>query len=112
MVGEKALASAKIAPQTLQDENGVLIESLIGYEHTPCFAENRITLRGGSYTPSFGPSVWIVLEGSGTLEGENYSRPIQKGDYFFLPFAAQNKFTLHGDGLVLAECLPSKENNS
>ena len=109
MVGEKALASAKITPKTIKNENGVIIESLIGYEDTPCFAENRITLCGGSYTPSFGPSVWIVLEGSGTMEGENYSRPVKKGDYFFLPFAAQNRFTLKGDGLVLAECLPSQK---
>ncbi|MBQ3432170.1 MAG: mannose-6-phosphate isomerase, partial [Clostridia bacterium] len=110
MVGQKALASAKITPKTVKNENGVLIESLISYEHTPCFAENRITLSGGTYTPSFGPSVWIVLEGNGTLEGENYSRNIAKGDYFFLPFAAQNRFTLRGDGLVLVECLPGKDN--
>ena len=51
-----------------------------------------------------------MLEGSGTLEGENYSRNIKKGDYFFLPFAAQNRFTLQGDELVLAECLPGKDN--
>ena len=108
MVGQKALASARITPKVVYDHEGVKIEQMIGYDDTPCFAENRITLTNASYTPAFGPSVWIVLDGVGTLQGEDYNRPVKKGDYFFLPYAAQGKFALQGD-LVLAECLPGKE---
>lgn len=108
MVGQKALASARITPKVVYDQEGVKIEQMIGYDDTPCFAENRITLVNASYTPAFGPSVWIVLDGAGTLQGDGYSRRVKKGDYFFLPYAAQGKFALRGD-LVLAECLPGKE---
>lgn len=109
MVGDKALASARIRPRVVSEGAGCRVECLIGYDDTPCFAENRITLTGASYTPTFGPSVWIVLSGSGTLTGEDYHRDIKAGDYFFLPYAAQGRFALQGD-LVAVECLPGKEN--
>ena len=109
MVGDKALQSARILPKVTYSSKGVSVEQLIGYDDTPCFAENRITLEGGAaYTPSFGPSVWIVLSGEGNLCGEGFSRHVKGGDYFFLPYAAQGRFALSGD-LVAVECLPGKE---
>ena len=86
LVGEKALRGAKIAPRVLCDEGGVRVETLIGYDDTPCFGANRITLaKGAAYRPAYGPSVWIVLDGEGSIAGEEYLRDIKKGDYFFLP---------------------------
>ncbi len=112
LVGDKALMGARLMPRVQRDDGLVKVETLIGYQDTPCFAENRITLqKGGLYSPSFGPAVWIVLEGEGSIVGEGYRRDLKKGDYFFLPFVAQNKYTLGTDSsIVLAECLPGEEN--
>ena len=112
LVGDKALARARLTPRVTYRDDRVKVETLIGYDDTPCFAENRISLeKGGTYTPSFGPSVWIVLDGKGVVEGEGYRRELKKGDYFFLPYAAEGKYRLTtADTLVLAECLPGKEN--
>lgn len=112
MVGEKALRSAKLTPRVVREADGVRVETLVGYEDTPCFAERRITLQSGAtYRPDFGPSVWIALDGEGTLEGEGYHRAIRKGDYFFLPYVAEGRFALGTSShLVMAECLPGKEN--
>jgi len=114
LVGDKALAGARLTPRVTRDEGGVKVEQMIGYEDTPCFAENRITLsKNGRYRPAFGPSVWIVLDGEGKLAGDGYARPLKKGDYFYLPYVAEGKFELSTDStLVLAECLPGVENLS
>ena len=112
LVGEKALKGALLTPRVIKDEDGVKVERLIGYEDTPCFAENRVSLASGKrYTPSFAPSVWIVLDGEGEITGDGYARRIKKGDYFYLPYAAEGKFDVGtSTAIVLAECLPSKEN--
>lgn len=111
LVGERALKGARITPKTVFDDGKVKKEILIDYSITPCFAENRISLKnGGFYTPDFAPSVWICTEGKGKIIGENYEREITKGEYFFLPYPAEGKFTLTAEGSAeFIECLPSKE---
>ena len=112
LVGDKALRGARLTPKVTREGDGVKVECLIGYDDTPCFAENRVTLTAeGRYRPAFGPSVWIVLEGEGLLEGEGYARPLRKGQYFFLPYVAEGKYEISTDSaIVLAECLPGVEN--
>ena len=83
-------------------------EVLVDYDITPCFGENRHTLNGGSFTMSYGPAVWIVLDGTVTITGDDYVREVKKGEYFFLPYCCENKFTVNGYG-TLIECLPSKQ---
>ena len=56
----------------------------------------------------YAPSVYICLEGEAQIIGENYSKTIGKGDYFFLPYCAEGKFKVQGTA-VLIECLPSKQ---
>jgi mannose-6-phosphate isomerase len=111
LYGQKAIKSAKITPRIVNDTNGVKKEMLISYENTPCFAENRYTLsKGGAITMSYGPSVWILLDGNATINGDNYCKKIKKGDYFYLPYCAENKFTITTMGnAILLECLPSKQ---
>lgn len=111
LVGEKALKSARLAPKTVKDCDGIKVESLISYDDTPCFAENRVTLsENAEYVLPFAPSVWIVVDGDGEIVGENYSRRIKKGDYFFLPYVAESKFRVTSSkGIKLVECLPSKQ---
>lgn len=108
MVGEKALASARIAPHVAVSREGYVKEELITYNDTTCFAENRHLLTGGSFVMDYAPSVYIVLDGEVVITGENYEQKVTKGEYFFLPYAAENKFTVSGTG-TLIECLPSKQ---
>ena len=105
--GEKAVEESKVAPKTAFCDENVKIEWLISYDDTPCFAEKRYTLSGGKVAMEFGPAVWAIVDGEGRITGENYERALKRGDYFFLPFAAEGKFFLEGN-LTAIECLPSK----
>ncbi len=58
----------------------------------------------------FAPSVYILLDGDAVIKGENYERKIKRGDYFYLPFVAEGKFTIISDiRAEIIECLPSKQ---
>lgn len=109
LFGVRAVESARITPKKVINNDNYQKEILISYNDTPCFAENRHTLNGGSFVMDFAPSVWIVLEGEGEIRGENYKTKFIKGDYFFLPYAAENKFSVFAKKAVLCECLPSKQ---
>ncbi len=108
LVGEKALHKAKITPAKEIEREGYVKENLITYNDTTCFAENRHILTGGSFVMDYGPAVYIVLEGNAEISGENYARTVGRGEYFFLPYSAQNKFSVSGNA-TLIECLPSKQ---
>ena len=109
LYGEKAVQSAFITPKVITKENGYKKESLISYDDTICFAENRHTLTGGSFIMDFAPAVYICVDGSGEIKGENYNKAIKKGDYFFLPYSAKDKFSVFAKNCVLIECKPSKQ---
>lgn len=106
--GKKAVEECKIAPKTICCDETCKIESLIDYDDTPCFGEKRYTLKGGSFVPESGPSVWAVVEGEGEIRGDGFRRKLAKGDYWFMPYAARGKFTVAGT-LTVIECLPSKQ---
>jgi quercetin dioxygenase-like cupin family protein len=84
---------------------------MISYDDTPCFGENRHTIKnGGGFVMDFAPSVYICLEGKAVITGENYKKEIKKGDYFYLPFVAENKFAVSSEtSATIIECLPSKQ---
>ena len=104
LYGESARESAFIMPKTVTDENGYKKEILISHEDTPCFTENRHTLRGGSFVLESAPAVYICVEGEGKITGDGYERNIKRGDYFFLPYSAKEKFKACADNCVLVEC--------
>lgn len=108
--GEKAVAYAKVNPKVTVDTPQYTKEEIITYADTPCFAENKHTVKnGGKFIMDFGPSVYICLSGEGVIKGENYERKIKKGDYFYLPYAAEGKFSVGSDTeITLVECLPSE----
>ena len=59
---------------------------------------------------SYAPAVYICLEGDAQIVGENYKRDIKRGDYFYLPYVAEGKYSIVSDTkAVLVECLPSKQ---
>ena len=109
--GESAKAFAKVNPKIVVNTPTYVKESLISYDDTPCFAENRHVIKnGGSFVMDFAPSVFICLDGNAVITGENYKKEIKKGDYFYLPFVAEGKFKVSTDSnATLIECLPSKQ---
>ena len=84
---------------------------MISYQDTPCFAENRHTVKnGGSFVMDYAPSVYICLDGEGVIKGDDYEKKIKTGDYFYLPYCAEGKFTISSDtNATIIECLPSKQ---
>lgn len=108
LYGDVAVASSRCVPKTEKTAANYVKENLITYDDTPCFAMNRHVLTGGRFVMDYAPSVFIVLSGTGTVTGENYSAPVKRGDYFFLPRVAENKFSVSGN-CVIIECLPSKQ---
>ena len=109
--GDNAKAYAKVTPTVAIDTPIYKKEVMISYEDTPCFGENRHTIKnGGSFVMDYAPSVYICLDGNAVITGENYRKEIKKGDYFYLPFVAEGKFTVSTETTAtLIECLPSKQ---
>ncbi|MEG1536573.1 MAG: class I mannose-6-phosphate isomerase, partial [Clostridia bacterium] len=85
MFGPQAIVKARKMPRVVIETPTYRKEVLIDYDDTPCFAENRHTLDGGSFVMPYAPSVWICLDGNATITGASYSHKLTKGDYFFLP---------------------------
>ena len=106
LVGDKALNKANINPEILEERKGYVKEALITYKNTTCFAENRHILTGGSFVMNYGPSVYIVLDGEAEICGDDYKKTVRKGEYFFLPYSAEGKFSVSGTA-TLIERLPS-----
>ncbi|NCA66623.1 MAG: mannose-6-phosphate isomerase [Clostridia bacterium] len=109
MCGQTAIDAARIIPKIAIDSPAYRKEILISYEDTPCFSEYRHILKGGSFVMDYAPSVWIVLEGEAEIRGIKYTRKIKKGDYFFLPYVAENRFSIHAEKATLCECRPSEQ---
>ncbi|MEE1224552.1 MAG: class I mannose-6-phosphate isomerase [Clostridia bacterium] len=95
----------KLTPKMLFEENGVKVENLINENDTDCFIINKITLENGKYTLDVKDSysVYIVTDGKGKIMGDNYEKPIAKGDYFFMPYSLMGKFAVEGS-IEVVEC--------
>lgn len=96
---------AEIEPRCDYEKDGCKKEALIDQTNTDCFVINRITLSGGEYkisvTDSYG--IYIVTEGEGIIEGDNYKKQIRKGDYFFMPYVLMEKYSISGN-IEIIEC--------
>lgn len=110
---DAAVSLARKIPAVILEEDGVRVEKIVDCEDTPCFSANKITVSGGSYRISKAPGVYIVTEGAGAVTCDNGTYPLKKGDYFFVPYAANNLCVLTAqqgnDGcgsLEVIECLP------
>ncbi|MBR6533826.1 MAG: class I mannose-6-phosphate isomerase [Clostridia bacterium] len=97
--------NAKIEPVVIEDTASIKTESLICKKNTDCFVVNRITLSGGKKILNIEDSyaIYIVTNGEGILSGNNYSKTITKGDYFFMPACLMGKFSVSGN-VELVEC--------
>lgn len=97
--------NAKIEPVVIEDTASIKTESLICKKNTDCFVVNRITISGGKKMLNIEDSyaIYIVTNGEGILSGNNYSKIINKGDYFFMPACLMGKFSVSGN-VELVEC--------
>lgn len=108
--GEGCEKLVRKIPVLLWEHDNVKKEALITENDTTCFGVNRYHLKGGSVTLTEAPAIYVAVQGEGELTGEEYSRKIRQGDYFFLPAQAGGKIEAKTEGeLTLVECLPPGE---
>ena len=78
---------------------------MIGKKDTPCFSVDRLSVTRGKEALGCAPALCVVLEGEGMIQGENYGEQLKKGDYFFLPACAADKFFLVSESSIqIAVC--------
>lgn len=101
----KKAPDTKLIPETIIENNGVKVEKIVKESDTDCFIINRIILREGRYYLNIKDSygVYIVTDGYGKLQSEDYVKELKKGDYFFMPSCLMNKFFIEGN-IEIIEC--------
>lgn len=92
-----------ISPKEIYNNNGVKFEELINDTITTSFNISRITLSNGKYLMDAKIAVYIVTEGEGIIYGNEYTRKIKQGDYFFLPASADN-FYVESQSMTMLLC--------
>lgn len=108
LYGQDSVKKARKEPCVLDENRAYRKEALITREDTPCFLVNRYEIYD-SVGLTEAPSIYIVSEGMGKIEGDGYCRRIQKGDYFFLPKNAMGNYKILAEGgerLELISCMP------
>ncbi len=104
---DKVMSECKKAPAIIYENDGCKKECLIGKADTPCFGVERYVINGGETEKLVAPCVYVVTEGDGVLAGTDYEKLLKKGDYFFIPYSCNGKYTVKSEGnLTLAVCLP------
>jgi mannose-6-phosphate isomerase class I len=81
-------------------------ETLIGFKDTPDFAVRRYQVHGGEINLYNAPAIYVVTAGEGKIIKNDFSRELNRGDYFFLPFKANGSLVSSSFNLELVECLP------
>ena len=102
--GPSVLARGKKLPQADRANNGCKKEVLISFEDTPCFAVNRYTVNTSCALRNL--AVYVVTKGEGELVSPVGRSILNKGMYFFVPFAAKEVTVSTKSGLEMVECLP------
>ncbi len=104
---EKVEKECRKTPEIIWQNDGCIKESLINKKDTPCFAVERYIIKNGETDTLSAPCIYVVTDGIGTLYGNEYSREIKKGDYFFMPYSCNNNLKVKSSsGLTLAVCIP------
>lgn len=106
MYGEEAIARGRRAPRLIASGNGWMHEALISYEDTPCFAVERFTLNNDTLPLKQKPAVYVVTDGTGYIRCGDAIRSLKKGDYFYLPYAADGIVISTTATLQFIVCLP------
>ncbi|MDD6275904.1 MAG: class I mannose-6-phosphate isomerase [Clostridia bacterium] len=93
-----------LSSKALDSSDGVEYLSVIDDSITDSFRVRMINFSGGSFTMDKGACIYVVIDGTGKISGNEYEREIKKGDYFFIPEAAKDLFTISSDNMSVAEC--------
>lgn len=107
--GEKSIDMGRVTPIITADEKGVLSEDLITKQHTDCFGVKRYTLKKAELTLTHKPAVYVVTSGSGAVYCNGKKTELKQGDYFFLPFSANETKIKAAEGLTIVACLPPEK---
>lgn len=102
--GSQVVDNGRKTPRVLKTDSHVTVEALISESDTPCFSMTRYTLREGCFTLDVPASIWICAEGEGEVCSDGQSRPLRKGDYFFLPAKAAGKCTVSSKNALKIVC--------
>lgn len=101
---KKAAAYSRVSDESMGKE------ALITDADTSCFSVNRYNLRKDESEPLKAPAIYVVTKGEGEVFSEEFSRPLKKGDYFFLPACANGDYRLRSQGeMQTVQCLPPEE---
>lgn len=109
LYGEKAVAMGKKSPKCVFNKDGIIVEDLITYDDTPCFAVKRYDLESSQIALTEKPAVYIVTEGDGVVTCNGEERKIKKGDYFFLPYSANETVINTQNNIAVVACLPPQK---
>lgn len=97
-------------PKTLYENGGCKKDALITKDDTPCFSLLRYTVKNGETEPLSSPCIYVVTDGSGELSCGSETIHIKKGDYFFMPFSCDKKYTAKSSSnLTVAACFPPEK---
>lgn len=88
-----------MTPENKTTKDGVSITKLIDENTTESFSLTRVNIKGGKTLLSEGAAVYIVTEGAGKIKGNDYEKEVKKGDYFFLPYGARDKFFIESSDI-------------
>jgi mannose-6-phosphate isomerase len=106
--GKECISLSKKEPRLMFESMEYRNESLITKEDTPCFSVERYYVLK-SLTLKYAPAIYIVVNGTGVLEGKDYKKEVKKGDYFFLPKNALGNIKVTADSdrnLEIVACIP------
>ena len=107
--GPEVIRAGKKTPEIVRQSDGVKVESLIGEKDTTCFRMTRSTITGGTLRLEEPASVWICVDGEGTLSAPGMRRKVSRGEYFFLPAAAAGQCTVTGSNMTLVCCVGGEQ---
>lgn len=106
---DRVMKECKKTPITAYENDGCKKEILISKEDTPCFSVERYVVNVGKTEALEGVCVYVVTDGLGKLISDGSEKEIKKGDYFFMPYCCDGKFTVESDNsITLAKCVPPR----
>lgn len=108
LYGEDCIKKSVKKPTVLEEQEAYKKEALITQEDTPCFSVMRYQIKT-QMCLSEAPAIYVVSEGEAKIVGEDYERPVKRGDYFFLPRDAGEKFLIeceNGRPTEIICCMP------
>ena len=107
--GPQLLEVGRKIPVPVKQTETFLAERLVSQQETGCFGVVRSRLQSGSEPLTCAPAVVVITDGAGVVSGDGWERNVNKGDYFLLPYAAGERFSMRTNtGVTWVECMPEQ----